>query len=166
MIAGIMGRKEQLLEAIFGSMRSSKEVTATSRRHQVKTSGQQIAEVNNFTTSPRRHVATSPRRHVATSPRRDVTTSRRQLENLHLIIKCQRAQNLGDWRTCGGRHENREQSNTAFKELLGILYHFSIVLDIFGSHDDVFHIIHFVSFLHDVLNLFLGLHQTLSQTMD
>ena len=48
----------------------------------------------------------------------------------------------------------------------GILYHFSIVLDIFGSHDDVFHTIHFVSFFHDVLNLFLGLYQTLSQTMD
>ena len=137
-----------------------------SRRHQVTTSGQQIAEVNNSATSPRRHVATSPRRHVATSPRRDVTTSRRQLENLHLIIKCQRARKLGYWRTCGGRHENRDQSNTAFKELLGILYHFSIVLDIFGSHDDVFHTIHFVSFLHDVLSLFLGLHQTLSQTMD
>ena len=67
---------------------------------------------------------------------------------------------------CGGRHENREQSNTAFKELLGILYHLSIVFDLFGSHDDVFHTIHFVSCLHDVLNLFLGLHQTLAQTMD
>ena len=74
MIAGIMGRKEQLLEAIFGAMRSSKEVTATSRRHQVTTSGQQIAEVNN-----------SLRRDVATSPRRDVTTSRRQLENLQSL---------------------------------------------------------------------------------
>ena len=55
------------------------------------------------------HVATSPRRdvtksrrggqliqkstihHVATSPRRDVTTWRRQLKNLHLIIKCEGA---------------------------------------------------------------------------
>ena len=158
MIAGIMGRKEQLLEAIFGSMRSSKEVTATSRRHHVATSPSQDVGSTNCRSQQFRH--------VTTSPRRDVTTLRRQLENLHLIIKCQRAQNLGHWRTCGGRHENREQSNTAFKELLGILYHFSIVLDIFGSHDDVFHTIHFVSFLHDVLNLFLGLHQTLSQTMD
>ena len=158
MIVGIMGRKEQLLEANFGSMRSSKEVTATSRRHhvatsrrhQVTTSGQQIAEVNNSAMSRCRHVA----------------TSRHQLKNLHLIIKCQRAQKLGQGRTCGQRHGNREQSNTAFKELLGILYHLSIVLVIFASHDDVFHTIHFVSFLHDVLNLFLGLHQTLSQTMD
>ena len=148
MIAGIMGRKEQLLEAIFW--------------------------INEEQQGGDCHVATSPRRNVTKSRRRVnklqkstiSPTSRRQLENLHLIIKCQRAQNLGHWRTCGGRHENREQSNTAFKELLGILYHFSIVLDIFGSHDDVFHTIHFVSFLHDVLNLFLGLHQTLSQTMD
>ena len=86
MIVGIMGQKEQLLEANFLSMRSSKEVTATSRRHQVTTLGQQIAEVNNSVTSPRRDVATLPRRHVI--------TSRRQLENLHLIIKCQTARIL------------------------------------------------------------------------
>ena len=87
--AGIMGRKEQLLEAIFGSMRSSKEVTATSRRHHVATSpshdvGSTNAEVNNSATSPSHDVgstnaevnnlATSPRRHVATSPRRDVSS--------------------------------------------------------------------------------------------
>ena len=158
-----MARKEQLLEAIFGSMRSSKEVTATSRRRDVATPpshdvGSTNAEVNNS--------ATSRRRHVLTSPRRDVTTSRRQLENLHLIIKCQRARKLGHREACNGRHGIGEQSNTTFKELLGILYHLSIVLDIFESHDDVFHTIHFVSFFHDVLNLFLGLHQTLSRTMD
>ena len=161
-----MGRKEQLLEAIFGSMRSSKEVTATSRRHHVATSPSHDVGSTNCRSQQFSHVATSPRRDVATSRRRHVATSRRQLENLHVIIKCQRARKLGHWRTCGGRHEKREQSNTAFKELLGILYHFSIVLDIFGSHDDVLHTIYFVSFLHDVLNLFLGLHQTLSQTMD
>ena len=153
-----MGRKEQLLEAIFGSMRSNNEVTATSRRHHVATSPSHDVGSTNCKSQQFSH--------VATSPRRDVTTLRRQLENLHLIIKCQRARKLGHWRTCGGRHENREQSNTAFKELLGILYHFSIVLDIFGSHDDVFHSIYFVSFLHDVLNLFLGLRKTLSQTID
>ena len=58
--------------------------------------------------------------------------------------------------------------NTDFKDLLGFLYwfFFLIVLIILGSHEDVLHITYFVSFLHDVLNLFLGLHQTLSQTMD
>ena len=39
-------------------------------------------------------------------------------------------------------------------------------LDILESHDDVFHTIYFVVFFHDVLNSFLGLHQTLSQTLD
>ena len=47
-----------------------------------------------------------------------------------------------------------------------VLFFFLIVLIILGSHEDVLHITYFVSFLHDVLNLFLELHQTLSQTMD
>ena len=158
MIVGIMGRKEQLLEAIFGSMRSRKEVTATSRRHQVTTSGQQIAEVNN-----------SARRDISTSRRRDVSTSRRRDVSSKICISSLNARRLGilgHWRTCGGRHENREQNNTAFIELLGFYYCFSIVWIIFGSHDDVFHTIYFVSFFYDVLNSFLGLNQTLSQTMD
>ena len=62
---------------------------------------------------------------------------------------------------------NFRTCNTDFKDLLGFLYwFFLIVLIILGSHEDVLHITYFVSFLHDVLNLFLGLHQTLSQTMD
>ena len=106
---------------------SPRRDVTTSRRHHVATSPRR-----DVTTSRRHHVATSPRHHVATSPSHDVgskncrsqqfshvATSRRQLENLHLIIKCQRARKLGHWRTCDGRHENREQSNTAFKELLG-----------------------------------------------
>ena len=154
-----MGRKEQLLEAIFGSMRSSKEVTATSRRHHVATStshdvGSTNCRSQQFTTSRRLHVATSRRHHVAMSARKSA------------IIKCQRARKLGYREMCDGRHRTREQSNTAFKELLGFLYLLSIVLDIFESHDDVFHTIHFVAFFYDVLNSFLGLHQTLSQTMD
>ena len=43
---------------------------------------------------------------------------------------------------------------------------FFIVLIIFGLYEDVLHITYFVVFFHDVLNSFLGLHQTLSQTMD
>ena len=43
----------------------------------------------------------------------------------------------------------------------------SILLDIIlGYDDDVFEMRHFVLFFHDVLDLFIGLHQTLSQTMD
>ena len=43
---------------------------------------------------------------------------------------------------------------------------FFIVLIIFGLYKDVLHIAYFVVFFDDVLNSFLGLHQTLSQTMD
>ena len=131
------------------------------------------------------HVATSSRRdvtksrrggqlnqkstipHVATSPRRDVTTSRRHLKNLHLIIKCEGARDSRVsknvrperriWRTC----------NTDFENILGFLYWFFLfVLIIVGSHEDILDIAYFVSFLHVVLSLFLGLHQTLLQTMD
>ena len=133
----------------------------TSPRRDVTKSRRRVNKLQKSTISPRRDVATSRRRDVATSRRRDVS-SKICISSLN----ARGLKNSGHWRTCGGRHENREQSNTTFKELLGILYHFSIVLDIFGSHYDVFHTIHFVSFLHDVLNSFLGLHQTLSQTMD
>ena len=131
------------------------------------------------------HVATSPRRdvtksrrggqlkqkstipHVATSPRRDVTTSRRQFKNLHLIIKCEGAR---DSRVSkNGRPERRiwRTCNTDFENILGFLYWFFLfVLIIVGSHEDILDIAYFVSFLHVVLSLFLGLHQTLLQTMD
>ena len=131
------------------------------------------------------HVATSPRRdvtksrrggqliqkstihHVATSPRRDVTTSRRQLKNLHLIIKCEGARDSRVLKNVRPEIRNLRTCNTDFKHLLGFLYwFFFIVLSIFESHEDILHITYFVSFLHDVLSLFLGLHQTLSQTMD
>ena len=102
-----MERKEQLLEAGFGTMRSRQGTHC--------------------------HVATSPRRDVGSTiqkstirQRRDVTMSRRQLENLHLIIKCQTARKLGHRGVCDGRHGISEQSNTVFKELLGICiaFHF------------------------------------------
>ena len=122
------------------------------------------------------HVATSPRRDVTKSrrggqllqkstisPRRDVTTSRRQLKILHLIIKCEGARESRAlknvrpetriWRTC----------NTDLKNILGFLYWILFIcLIIFGSYDGVLHTLYFVSFLHDVLSSFLGLHQTLS----
>ena len=105
--------------------------------------------------------------HVATSLRRDVITSRRQLKNLHLIIKCERAREFRASKNVRPEIRNWRTYNTDFKDLLGFLYwFFLIVLIILGSHEDVLHTTYFVSFLHDVLNLFLGLHQTLSQTMD
>ena len=119
--AGIMGRKEQLLEAIFGSMRSSKEVTATSRRHHVATSpshdvGSTNAEVNNS--------ATSRRRDVATSPRCDVSS-----KNLHLIIKCQRARKLGHRKSV-----RRETRNLRAEQhsLQGTSWNFVSLFNCFG----------------------------------
>ena len=176
----MMRQEEQLLEAFLEQKGAGKRATATSRRHQVTTWRSTKTEVNHsprrdVPTSRRPHVATSPRRdvptprrpHVATSPRRDVTTSRRQLKILHLIIKCEGARESRAlknvrpetriWRTC----------NTDLKNILGFLYWILFIcLIIFGSYDGVLHTLYFVSLLHDVLNSFLGLHQTLSQTMD
>ena len=125
------------------------------------------------------HVATSPRRDVSTSRRHQVTTWRstntevnhspRRDINSKICISSLNARRLGiggHQRTCGQRHEFGEPA-TLTLEYSGIfVLVFLIVLIIVGSHEDTFHIAYFVSFLHDVLNLFLGLHQTLSQTMD
>ena len=84
------------------------------------------------------HVATSPRRdvgsttqkstiqHVATSPRRDVTTSRRQLKNLHLIIKCQTGRNRGHREAYEERHGIPEPEDPDFERVPGICtaFHF------------------------------------------
>ena len=147
-----MERKEQLLEAVFGTMRSKQEVTVTSRRPHIATSGQQCRS-QQFS-------------NVATSPRHDVTTSRRQLENLHLIIKCQTARNLGHRGAYEQRHGFPEPEDPDFERVPGICTAFHFVRYYLGYDDDVFDTKHFVLFVHDVLDLFLGLHQTLSQTMD
>ena len=76
-IIGSEGRKEKLSEAIFGTMRSKQGTYC--------------------------HVATSPRR-VNHAEVNDITTSRRQLENLHLIIKCQTARKLGHREAYDQRH--------------------------------------------------------------
>ena len=136
------GAKRTTFGSHFGSMRSSKEVTATSRCHHVATSpshdvGSTNCRSQQFTTQRRLHVATSPRRDVSTSRRLHVATSARK----SAIIKCQRARKLGYREACDGRHRIREQSNTVLKELLRFLYLLSIVLDNFESHDDVFHTI-------------------------
>ena len=104
-----MERKEQLLEAVFGTMRSRQGTHC--------------------------HVATSPRRDVGSTiqkstirQRRDVTTSRRQLENLHLIIKCQTARKLGHREAYDQRHGIPEQSSTVFEEVHGIFVSFFVFL--------------------------------------
>ena len=90
------------------------------------------------------------------------------LKNLQHIIKCERAREFRKGgRTCGQRHGIGEPATQTSRISLDFcIGFFLIVLIILGSHEDVLHITYFVSFLHDVLNLFLGLHQTLSQTMD
>ena len=82
---------------------------ATSPSHRCRVNKLQKSIIQHVATSPRRDVATSPRRHVATSARKSASPS----------LNARRLGFLGHWRTCGGRHENREQNNTAFKELLG-----------------------------------------------
>ena len=73
-------------------------------------------------------------------------------------------------RASGGVRRETQNQRTEQHSLQGTSGIFVSLVNCFGyfleSHDDVFHTIYFVSFLHDVLNLFLGLHQTLSQTMD
>ena len=126
---------------------------------------------------PRRDVTTSRRHHVATSPSHDVevnyyrnqpvTTSRRQLKILHLIIKCEGARDSRVLKNVRPETRIGRTCNTDLKNILGFLYWILFIcLIIFGSYDDVLHILYFVSLFHDVLNSFLGLHQTLSQTMD
>ena len=116
-ITGSEGRKEKLSEAVFGTMRSKQETychVATSPRRDVGSTMQKS------TTSPCRDVITSRRHHVATSSRRDVITSRRQLENLHLIIKCQTARKLGHREAYDQRHGFPEPEDPDFERFPGI----------------------------------------------
>ena len=105
--------------------------------------------------------ATSRRLHVATSPRRDVTSK-----------ICISAFNVGTARKLGHReaYEQRhgfpEPEDPDFERVTGICIAFHFVRYYLGYDDDVLDTRHFVLFVHDVLDLFLGLHQTLSQTMD
>ena len=95
-------------------------------------------------------VITSRRHHVATSPRREVS-SKICISSLN----AERARELRVLKNVRPEIRNFRTCNTDFKDLLGFLYwFFLIVLIILGSHEDVLHITYFVSFLHDVLNLF------------
>ena len=149
----MMRQEEQLLEAFWSNEEQARKPlprrdVTTSRRHQVTTWRSTITEVN-------------------PSPRRDVTTSRRQLKILHLIIKCEGARDSRVWKNVQPETRIWRTCNTDLKNILGFLYWILFIcLIIFGSYDDVLHILYFVSLFHDVLNSFLGLHQTLSQTMD
>ena len=107
-VAGSLEHKEQLLEAVFGTMRSRQG------------SDYHVA------TSPRRDVTTSRRHHVATSPRRDVSS-----KICISSFKVRMAQKLGNREAYERRHGFPEQSDTDFEEVPGTCtaFHF---LDIFG----------------------------------
>ena len=92
-----MGRNEQLLEAVFGTMKSRQG------------SGCQVA------TSPRRDVSTSRRLHVATSPRRDVSS-----KICTSSFKVRMAHKLGYQKTYEERHGIPEQIDRDFEEVPGI----------------------------------------------
>ena len=130
--------------------------------------------------------------HVATSPRRDVTKSRRRVNNVeannsatsrrHHVATSRRrdvtskicisafnvrtARKLGYREAYEERHGIPEPEDPDFERVPGICTAFHFVRYYLGYDDDVFEIRYFVLFFHDVLDLFLGLHQTLSQTMD
>ena len=124
--------------------------------------------------------------HVATSPRRDVTKSRRRVNNAevnnsatsrrhHVATPSQKSAShhlmyerlgIGHREAYGERHGFPEPEDPDFERVLGICTAFHFVRYYLGYYDDVFDTRHFVLFFHDVLDLFLGLHQTLSQTMD
>ena len=143
--------------------RAKQGVAATSRRHQVTTSGQQYRsqQFSNVATSPRHDVTTSRRHHVATSPRRDAT-----LKICISAFNVRTARKLGHREAYEERHGFPEPEDPDFERVPGICTAFHFVRYYLGYYDDVFDTRHFVLFFHDVLDLFLGLHQTLSQTMD
>ena len=109
------------------------------------------------------HVATSPRRDVSNSRRGYVATSTRDLHPS--ILK------YGWLRNRGIRRRTRK--STVFQSILtqnsrkcpGFIL-FLIVRYYLRHEDDVFDTRHLDLFFHDVLDFFLGLHQTLSHTMD
>ena len=118
-VVGSLERKEQLLEAVFGTMRSRQgsdcHVATSPRRDvprsDVTTSSQQCRS---------QRMGTSRRHHVATSPRRDVTTSRRHHVSSKICtssFKVRMAQKLGYRETYERRHGFPEQSDTVFEEV-------------------------------------------------
>ena len=115
---GTMERKEQLLEAVFGTMRSRQGSdchVATSPRRDVGSTMQKS------TTSPRRDIATSRHRHVATSPRRDVSS-----KICTSSFKVRMALKLGYREAYEQRHGFPEQSDTIFEEVPGICIAFHV----------------------------------------
>ena len=128
---------------------------ATSPRRDVTKSRRRVnnAEVNNSATSRRHHVATSPRRDVGSK----ICIS---------SFNVRTARKLGLRKAYEERHGFPEPEDPYFERVPEICTAFHFVRYYLGYYDAVFDTRNFVLFFHDVLDLFLGLHQTLSQTMD
>ena len=143
----MMRQEEQLLEAFWSNEEQARKPLPRRDVTKSRRGGQLLQK------------STIP--HVATSPRRDVSSK--------FCISSLNARGLGilgHRRTGGQRHEFGEPVTLILRIFLDFVLVFLIVLIIFGSHEDILHFAYFVSLFHDVLNSFLGLHQTLSQTMD
>ena len=138
-------------------------MAATSRRHHVATSPSHDvgSTMQKSTIQQCRDVTTSRRHHVTTSPRRDVIS-----KICISAFNVRTARKLGDREAYEQRHGIPEPEDPDFKRVPGICTAFHFVRYYLGYDDDVFEIRYFVLFFHDVPDLFLGLHQTLSQTMD
>ena len=119
-------------------------------RRDVPTSRRRVnhAEVNDVTTSRRHHVATSARKSASH----------------HLMPDGSEIRASGNVRTEARISRAR---GSRLRESARDLYRFPFFVRYYlGYDDDVFDTRYLVLFIHDVLDLFLGLHQTLSQTMD
>ena len=148
-----MRQEEQLLEAFWSNEEQARNHchVATSPRRDV-TKSRRGGQLLQKSTIP--HVATSPRRDV--SSKFCISSFKCEGARKSRVLKSVRPETRF-WRTC----------NTDLKNILGFLYWILFIcLIISGLYDGVLHTLYFVSLFHDVLNLFLGLHQTLSQTMD
>ena len=99
-VTGSMERKEQLLEAVFGTMRSRQGSDC--------------------------HVATSPRRDVGSTTQKSTMSPRRDVSSKICTssFKVRMALKLGYREAYEQRHEFPEQSDTVFEECPG-LYCFS-----------------------------------------
>ena len=148
---------------LWKQCRAKQGVAATSRRHHVAMSPSHDvgSTMQKSTIQPRRNVTTSRHHHVAMSPRRDVS-SKICISSFNVRT----ARKLGHREAYEERHGFPEPEDPDFERVPGICTAFHFVRYYLGYYDDVFDTRHFVLFFHDVLDLFLGLHQTLSQTMD
>ena len=143
------GVKRAVLEAIFVEQSKEWLPRRTSPRRDVTKSRRRvnIPEVNNLATSRRHHIATSAQK---SSPH-------------HLMTNGSEIRASGSVRP---EAMNSRAEQHSLRESAWDLYRFSFFGYFFAYYDDVFETRHFVISFHDVLDLFLGLHQTLSQTMD